>query len=327
MRSAITRRSILMSSGAAAAALMTPLAFADNYPTRAITLIVPYSAGGGTDVAARLVAPALSDTLKQPVLVVNKPGAGSIIGIQYAAHAEPDGYTLLFTACDGMVMDPAMYEDLPYDTAKDFIPITDVMTFPLFLIVRADSPIRTVRDLVDQIKAHPEKANYASSSAVFWLGSELFLQKAGAHATRVPYKGAGDMVAAVLQGQVLFALPSPPPTLGQAKSGGIRILATTAPARLPALPNVPTMAEAGIQDVVITDWSGMWAPAKTPQLIINTLNAAMRQVLARADIHKTADALSLGIAGASVDGIRNKMAADLELWKKVAEAANIKVKL
>jgi tripartite-type tricarboxylate transporter receptor subunit TctC len=327
MRSAITRRSMLATLAASAAGLTTSGAFADGYPSRPIILVVPYTAGGGTDVAARLVAPALSEELKQSVIVVNKPGAGSIIGVQYVAHAEPDGYTLLFTACDGMVIDPAMYENLPYDTVNDFIPISDVMTFPLFLIVRGDSPIRTVADLAEHIKAHPEKANYASSSAVFWLGSELFLQKAGVRATRVPYKGAGDMVAAVLQGEVLFALPSPPPTLGHARSGGIRILATTAPKRLPSLPDVPTMAEAGIQDVDIIDWSGIWAPAKTPQVVIETLNAAVRKVLAREDIHKAAGRLSLGVSGSSLQGIRDKIAADLNLWKTVAQKAHISVKL
>jgi tripartite-type tricarboxylate transporter receptor subunit TctC len=318
---------MLAYSGASAAALVTSRAFADTYPSRPITLLVPYSAGGGTDVAARLVAAPLSDELKQPVVVVNKPGAGSIIGIQYVSHAEPDGYTLLFTACDGMVMDPAMYQNLPYDPVNDFIPITDVMTFPLFVIVKADSPIKTLQDLVVHIKAHPDKANYASASAVFWLGTELFLQKAGVHATRVPYKGAGDMVTAVLKGDVLFALPSPPPTLGQAKAGGIRILATTAPARLQALPEVPTMAEAGIQDVSIIDWSGVWAPAKTPQTVVQTVNAAMRKVLTREDLRKTATTLSLGVAGASVQDIRAKMAAELKLWKSVAEKAHISVKL
>lgn len=325
----ISRRHVLTMSAAMAAAttMAGNKASAAGYPERPITLVVPYSPGGGTDIAARLVAPGLSEVLKQSVIVVNKPGAGSIIGAQYVAHAAPDGYTLLFTACDGMVMDPAIYQNLPYDTIKDFAPISDVVTFPLFVIVKADSPFKTLKDLVAYLKAHPEKANYSSASSVFWLGSELFTQQAGIKATRVPYKGAGDMVMAVLQGEVAFALPSPPPVLGQAKAGSIRILATTAPERLPGLPDVPTMGEAGVPGVVVTDWSGMWAPANTPAPIIETLNSAVRQVLSAHTLHERAAQLNLGVAGSSVAAVKEKMSTDLAKWKTVAKTANISVKL
>jgi len=323
----ITRRQALAYSAASAAMAASGGALADTYPNRTVTLVVPYTPGGGTDVAARLVAAGLSDVLKQSVVVVNKPGAGSIIGSQLVSRAEPDGYSLLFTACDGMVIDPAIYENLPYDTMKDFSPITDVVTFPLFVIVKGDSPFKTLGDLVAYAKANPQKANYASSSSVFWLGTELFAQHAGFKGTRVPYKGAGDMVVAVLSGDVLFALPSPPPVLGQMKSGAIRILATTAPQRLPALPDVPTMAEAGVPGVTVVDWSGVWAPPKTPDAIIETLNKAVRQVLATPEFQAKAKQLSLGVAGSPVDAVKQKMASDLVLWKSVTEKAHISMKL
>lgn len=327
MTDLISRRRALALSAASAVTLASGRAFAADYPTRPITLIVPYSPGGGTDIAARLVAPGLSEILKQSVVVLNKPGAGSIIGAQYVAHAAPDGYTLLFTACDGMVMDPAIYQNLPYDTIKDFSPISDIVTFPLFVIVKGNSPFKTIHDLVAYVKANPAKANYSSSSSVFWLGSELFTQQAGIKATRIPYKGAGDMVMAVLQGEVLFALPSPPPVIGQAKAGAIRVLATTAPERLPGMPDVPTMAEAGVPGVIVTDWSGMWAPAKTPPDIINALNAAVRQVLTSPELKVKTDQLNLGIAGSSVEAIKEKMVSDLKQWKMVADKAQISLKL
>jgi tripartite-type tricarboxylate transporter receptor subunit TctC len=318
-RTALTLSAAMLASGRRA--------FAAGYPDRTISLIVPYSPGGGTDIAARLIAPGLAEILKQTVVVVNKPGAGSIIGVDYVAKAVPDGYTLLFTASDGMVMDPAIYQNLPYDTVQNFIPISDIFTFSLFVIVKGDSPFKTIHDLVAYVKAHPEKANYASSSSVFWLATELFAQQAGMKLTRVPYKGAGNMVTAVIAGDVLFALPTPPPVIGQARAGAVRILATTAPQRLPAFPDVPTMAEAGVPSVAVTDWSGMWAPAHTPPDIVATLNKAVRQVLASPEIHAKAKQLTLGVAGDSVEGVKAKMKSELTLWKGVAEKAHIAMKL
>jgi tripartite-type tricarboxylate transporter receptor subunit TctC len=328
MTALITRRQALAYSAVSAAvAASGSRAFADGFPDRPVTMVVPYSPGGGTDVAARLVASGLSDALRQSVVVLNKPGAGSIIGMQYVSHAVPDGYTLLFAPCDGFVMDPAIYQNLPYDPVKDFSPISDAMTYPLFVVVKGDSPLKTLGDLVSYVKAHRDKANYASASSVFWLSTELFAQQAGVNVTRVPYKGAGDMVVAVLSGDVLFALVSPPPVLGQAKSGAVRILATTAPDRQPGLPDVPTMAEAGVPGVVITDWSGLWAPPKTPPAIINTLNKAVRQVLATPELKAKAGQLNLGVLGGPVDGVRQRMESDLKLWKSVTEKAHISMKL
>ena len=321
MPARITRRHALMA--VPAAALAGRAAFAADYPNRTITLIVPYSPGGGTDIAARLVAPELEKVLKQTVVVVNKPGAGSIIGVEYVAHAAPDGYTLLFTAGDGMVMDPGMYKNLPYDTNRDFLPISDIVTFPLFVIVKGDSPIKSIQELIAAIKAHPDKANYASASSVFWLASELFAQQAKLNVTRVQYKGAGNMVTAVMTGEVLFAIPSPPPVVGQAKAGTIRILATTAPHRLPDFPDVPTMAEAGVPGVTVVDWSGLWAPAGTPPEIIDTLNKATRQMLAQPEFAEKTKPLIVTPAGASVADFKKLITSELSMWKGVAEKAHI----
>ncbi|HEY6831890.1 MAG TPA: tripartite tricarboxylate transporter substrate binding protein [Pseudolabrys sp.] len=321
------RRALTLSAASVATFAGGGRAFSADYPTRAITLVVPYSPGGGTDVAGRLVAAELQQIFKQSVVVLNKSGGGSIIGTQFVARATPDGYTLLFTACDGMVMDPAIYQNLPYDAMKDFSPISDIVTFPLFVIVKGDSPFKTLRDLVDYVKANPSKANYASSSSVFWLASELFAQQAGVKATRVPYKGAGDMVLAVLQGEVLFALPSPPPVLGHATAGAIRILATTAPERLPGLPDIPTMAEAGVSGVTVTDWSGLWAPANTRSDIVAALNKAVCQALTSPGLKAKAAQLNLGVAGSTVDSIKHRMVDDLKQWQTVAQKANISVKL
>lgn len=327
MTGPITRRRALALAAASAALPAVGPARAEEYPDRPVTLVVPYSAGGGTDVAARLVAPGLSEILRQSVVVMNRPGAGSIIGTQFVANAPPDGYTLLFTACDPMVMDAAIYKNLPYDTLKDFSPITDIVSFSLLVIVKGSSPFRTLRDLIDYVKAHPDQANYSSSSSVFWLGTELFAQQAGLKLTRIPYKGAGDMVLAVVQGEVLFALPSPPPVIGQAGTGTIRVLATTAPERLPQFPDVPTMAEAGVPGVTVVDWSGMWAPARTPPAIIETLNKAVRQVLATPEFKAKAAQLSLKVEGGSAQSVHDKMVSDLTQWRTVADKARISMTL
>ncbi len=325
MSALLTRRTMLSLSAAVLAD--RGRALAADYPDRPISLIVPYSPGGGTDTAARLIAPGLAEALKQSVVVVNKPGAGSIIGAEYVAHAAPDGYTLLFNPSDGMVMDPAIYQNLPYNTVTDFAPIADIFSYPLFVIVKGDSPIKSIHDLIDYAKAHPAEANYASAASVFWLASELFAQQANVTLTHVPYQGAGDMVLAVVSGQVLFSIPSPPPVIGQARAGNIRILATTAPERLPNFPDVPTMAEAGVPGISVVDWSAIWAPANTPATVIGTVNKAVRQVLASPEVQTKAAQLTLSIAGNSADAIKQKMTSELALWKDVAEKAHISMKL
>ncbi|MGH6676797.1 MAG: Bug family tripartite tricarboxylate transporter substrate binding protein [Xanthobacteraceae bacterium] len=321
----ITRRKALMA--APAIVLASKTAFAASYPNRTISLIIPYSPGGGTDITARLAAPELSKVLDETVVVVNKPGAGAIIGIEYVSHATPDGYTLLVTAADGMVMNPAIYKNLPYDTHRNFEPITDIVTTPLFVVVKGDSPIKSVHDLIAYIKENPSKATYASASSVFWLTTELFAQQTGTHPTRVPYKGAGGMVLAVTSAEVLFAIPAAPPVVGQARAGTLRILATTAPHRLPDFPDVPTLAEAGVPGVAVEGEIGIWAPAKTPPDIIATLNKAVRKVLAMPELQAKMKKLNLTAAGDSVEDFKKLINSELATWKKVAQKAHISLAL
>jgi tripartite-type tricarboxylate transporter receptor subunit TctC len=325
MRVRMTRRKALMA--APAVVLASKTAFAASYPHRTIALIVPYSTGGGSDITARLVAPELSKVLNETIVVVNKPGAGDIIGVEYISHAAPDGYTLLLAAGTGMVMDPAIYKNLPYDVQRDFEPITDIATTPLFVVVKGDSPIKSIHDLIAYIKENPSKATYASAASVFWLTTELFAQQADIHPTRVPYKGAGGMVLAVTSGQVLFAIPAAPPVIGQARAGTLRILATTAPHRLPDFPDVPTLAEAGVPGVAVNGWIGMWAPAKTPPDIIATLNKAVRKVLAMPELQAKMKKLNLTAAGHSVEDFKKLINSELATWNKVAQKAHISLTL
>ena len=226
MRTTLTRRVVITAPVITAAALAVRPLLAASYPSRTITMIVPSGAGGGVDITARIIAPRLVQKLKQPVAVINKAGAGDIVGTAYASRAAPDGYTVLLGAVN-MVINPAIYHNLPYDAARDFIPITELVTVPLFIVVKGDSPIQTIEDLVAFTKAHPDKANYGSGSGLFWLTTELFAQKTGLKLTRIPYRDASAMTLAVISGEVLFAIPGAGPVVGNARAGAIRLLATT----------------------------------------------------------------------------------------------------
>jgi tripartite-type tricarboxylate transporter receptor subunit TctC len=241
-----------------------------KYPTRPIHVIVGFTPGGGNDLIARIVGQRLSESLGQPVIVENKPGAGAILATEYVARAEPDGYTLLVGASGAMVINPAVYAKLQYDTLRDFIPVSELGSFPLILIVNAQSPFKTLADLVTYAKQNPDKANYASSSAAFQLATELFKQKTGAPMQMIPYKGADDSVVAVMAGEVTATIADAGPVSPQVNGGQARALAVAAPKRMPEMPGVPTMKEAGA-DVEAVLWSGIFAPRNTPPAIVANL--------------------------------------------------------
>jgi len=325
MPSDVTRR-LVLTIPLAMAPLGVSTVLADAYPSRTIRLIVTFSTGGGTDIIARIIAPPLAKALKQSVIVENKPGGGGIVGYQYAARAKPDGYTLLVGPV-GLIVGAAVYRNLPYDVMKDFAPITELVNFSFVLFVKNDSPIKSVHELVAYAKAHPEKANFAASAPTFWLSTELLAQKTGMKVTRVPYSGSGAMVLAVTSGEVLFAISDPAPVVGPARSGAVRILATSAPKRSPEFPDVPTMAEAGITGMDIAGWTGLWAPAHTPPAVIKTINEAARKVLATTGVIERMNKLNLTTSGNSPGEFRQEVASQLKMWKKVAQQAHISLKL
>src|SRR6202047_4271885 len=207
-----------------------------KYPTRAIHIVVGFTPGGGNDIIARIVGQKLSESLGHPVIIDNKPGGGAIVATEYVAKSAPDGYTLLIGASGAMAINPAVYARLGYDPVKDFIPITELGSFPLILIVNATSPIKSVADLITFAKAHPKEANYSSSSAAFQLVTELFKQKTGAPMQEIPYKGANDSVMAVISGQVTATIADAGPVSGQVKGGQVRALAVTSPTRMEDFP-------------------------------------------------------------------------------------------
>jgi tripartite-type tricarboxylate transporter receptor subunit TctC len=298
---------------------------AKNYPSRPIRIIVGFTAGGGNDILARLVGQKLSEKFAQPVVIENKPGAGAIIGTEYAKGQPPDGHTLLMGASGAMVVNPAVYTRLPYNTLRDFVPVSMLGSFPLLVVINPSGPAQSLPDLIAYAKANPDKSNYASSSAAFQLATELFKLRTGAPIAHIPYKGSGDSVAAVLSGQVLLSIVDVPPAAGQIKAGQLRALAVTSPKRSTEFPDVPTLAEAGVPDMEVELWSGLFAPAGTPAPIVRKLQDEVMRIVRLPDIQERFKALGVEPAGNTSEEFGQIVAADIARWTAVAKAGNIKI--
>ena len=297
---------------------------AGNYPDRPIRFVVGFTAGGGNDIIARLIGQKLSESLGQPVIIENKPGAGAIVATEYVARATPDGYTLLIGASGAMAINPAVFEKLNYDTLRDFVPISELGSFPLILIVNAKSPFKSVAELVSFAKQNPDKTNYSSASAAFQLATELFKQKTGAPMQMIPYKGANDSVTAVIAGDVTATIADAGPVMSQVTGGQARALAVAAPKRMADLPDVPTMKEAGA-DVEAVLWSGIFAPKATPPAIVKKLQDEFIRIARLPDIVARMKLLSIDAVGNSSEEFARIIAADIERWTAVARAGNIKL--
>ncbi len=311
--------------GVPAALLTAKSATAQTYPTKPIRLVVGYSAGGGNDLIARIVAAKLQEKFGQPIVVDNKPGAASIVAAELVAKAQPDGYTLLVAPSGPMTINPAVYAKLPYAPEKDFAPISLLAEFPLLLVVGADQPIKSVRDLIDYGRTHPDKANYASSATPFQLASELFNQRTGSKFQHIPYRGSGDAAQAVASGQVLMTIADTGPISGLLSAGKLRALAITADQRDRVFPDVPTLAEAGVSDMAISLWTGLVAPAGTPPDIVARLNKASVESLAEADVRTALEKIAVQPRSTTPEQYRVLIAGDSARWKAVATAANIKL--
>ena len=295
-----------------------------KYPTRAIHIIVGFTPGGGNDIIARIVGQKLSESLGQPVIIENKPGGGAIVATEYVAKSTPDGYTLLVGASGAMAINPAVYAKLPYDSIRDFVPVSELGSFPLILIVNTSSPFKSVTDLVAYAKANPDKTNYSSSSAAFQLVTEQFKQKTGAPMQVIPYKGANDSVMAVVSGQVTATIADAGPVSGQVKSGLVRALAVAAPRRMEDFPDVPTMKEAGA-DVDAVLWSGIFAPKDTPPAIVKKLEGELMRIARLPDVIARLKPLGIESVGNSSEEFARILASDIARWTEVAKAGNIKM--
>jgi tripartite-type tricarboxylate transporter receptor subunit TctC len=294
------------------------------WPERPITLSVPAAPGGTTDIAARLIADKMAAKLGQQVIVENRAGAAGIIGAQTLARAKPDGYTLMMGNIGPNAINYALYKTLPYKP-EDFAAITTVISVPNILVVNADSPIKSVADLIAMAKKDPTKVSFGSSGTGQspHLSGELFKQRAGIQGTHIPYKGAGPAVAALLGNQFTFMIDNLPSSMPYIQSGKFRALAVTSDKRLDELPNVPTMAEAGVKDMVVTAWFGLVAPGGTPPDVIAKLQAAASEVVRSADISGRFKAMGGQAGGESSQQFTTFIVQERARWKKIVESAGL----
>jgi tripartite-type tricarboxylate transporter receptor subunit TctC len=320
-------RHLILGACLAFLALVAPASAQEDpakYPSRPIRIVVGFTPGGGNDILARIVGQKLSESFGQPVVIDDRPGGGAIVATEYVAKAAPDGYTLLVGASGAMTINPAVYTKLPYDPVHDFVPLSEIGSFPLILIVNASSPFKSVADLVAYAKANPDKTNYSSASTAFQVATELFKQKTGAPMQEIPYKGAADSVMAVISGQVTATIADAGPVSGQIKGGQVRALAVAAPKRTADLPDVPTMKEAGA-DVEAVLWSGLFAPRNTPPAIARKLEGELMRIAKLPDVIEKLRPLGIDPVGNSSDEFSAVMTADIARWTAVAKAANIKI--
>ncbi len=318
-------RSALLGAAAFAAVVVTMPAFAQDYPSKPVRIIVPYAPGGGLDVVGRPLAQKLAEALGQPFLIDNRPGGGTTIGTSAVARAAPDGHTLLLTL-SALAIGPSLYPSLPYDPVKDFAPVAWIGTSSYLLSVHPSVPATTVKQLLALSRAAPGRLNYSSPGIGTdpHMAAELFQNLAGVRWTHIPYGGGGPAASAVMGGQVdLTFLPT---SVGTpfVKSGKLKALALSTARRSTLLPGLPTIAESGVDGFAAEAWSGILAPAGTPAPIVNRLNAAIVKAVQAADYRNLLEERLIEPVGSTVDQFAQRLRDDVAKWRRVAREGNIK---
>ena len=318
------RRRMLFVAGLLVAALP---ALAQPYPVRPIRFIAPFPPGGGVDIVARAVGEKLSPRLGQPIVVENKPGAGTTIGTEAAAKSAPDGYTLLVGPIGGQAIVHHMYPKRGFDIRRDFAPVSRIGYGTIIFVVPQASRAQSVKEFVAMAKASPGKLTFASSGtgALIHLTGEMFKQAAGIDLTHVPYKGTTQILPDLLDGRVDMALDSMPAYLPHLKSGRVRALAVASRERSSLMPDLPTMAEAGVPDVVSATDYALYAPAGTPKEVIALINREMNAVLQMPDLRARLAAQGIEAQGGTPESLQAELADEIAKWGRVIGEAKIKL--
>ena len=319
-----TRRTALQLAALALASVVGA-AHAQAWPSKPVSLVVPFPAGGTTDVLARALAERLSPAIGQPVIVENKPGAGATIGADYVAKAKADGHTLLIGAVHHTIAS-SVYKKLPYDFQKGFEPVTVTMV-PNVLVVNARTPAKNVNELVALIKAKPAEASYGSNgngTAQHLIGTQ-FQQQTGTRLQHIPYKGSGPLATDLLGGQILMSFDTITPVLPHIKAGKLRPLAVTTAKRSPALPDVPTLQEAGLKDFDIGTWFGVLAPVGTPKPVLDRLSAEATKIIQSPDFRKRMDDIGAQPVGNSPAEMAAQIRSETDKFSLLVKAGNVTV--
>ena len=311
----------------AIAALAATARAEQAYPAKSIRLVVPFTPGGTTDIVARIAAQKLAQAWNQQVIVDNRPGAGGNVGLELVAKSAPDGYTLVVGHIGTFGFGPSLYRNLPYDPIKDFAPITLFSTVPNLLVVNASLPAKSVKELLALAKAHPGQLNYGSagSGSASHLAVEYFKLLSKTDITHIPYKGTSPLVTDLIAGQTSLTITGVTPLLPHVKSGRLRALGTGSTRRLSVLPDLPTIAEAGVPGYESTTWFGLLAPARTPREIVMLLNTELLKILQQPDVLERLASDGGEPAGTTPEQFGAYIKSEIGRWEKVIKQANVRI--
>jgi tripartite-type tricarboxylate transporter receptor subunit TctC len=323
----LTRRRLLGASAILLGASGFPAFGADAYPSKPIKVIVPFAAGGGVDILARIVGNDLSGLLGEPVVIDDRAGAGGNIGVHAAAASDPDGYTVVMATTGTHSINPSLYKDLPYDPIKDFEPITGIASVPNLLVVNSTLPVRSVKELIDYAQSKPGTLNFGSFGigTSNHLSGEMLKQMTGIDIVHVPYRKAPEAITDLISGQIQMLFVNTPLGLPHVKSGKLRALAVTSEKRSSIVPDLPTMSEAGVPNFVVESWYGLFAPVKTPEAIIGKLHDETIKVLKRQEIERAFAAQGAEPLPTTPEQLSSIIRAEIPKWKKIIEEAHVTV--
>lgn len=318
-------RSAVTGIASALFALLASASVAAEYPTKSITLVVPYSAGGGADNAARIIAQGMEAVTGQTIVIENKPGASGSIGASAVARAKPDGYTVLYDASSFAIN--AVLRKLPYNADEDFIPVSQAVVVPNILVVATDSPYQSLADYIAAAKANPNGHTYASygPGSLAQMAGELLKKEADIELVHVPYKGGAPAMVDVMGGHVEAYFANAASGLNYVTQGKLRALAVTSHERMDEIKDVPTMMESGISDFTVYEWNGFFVPKGTPDEVVNKLYEAVKATLGRPDVRERLSGLGLEPVGSSPAEFAKFIKSEQQRWEEVAKANNISV--